>query len=163
MVLHGRIHGLPKQAKMLIGAFIITLSFGYYTGLRFVAENTGNTTQGIEEQYLGNETDEDAAEMKFKKSEKEIITMVHNHVVGMSMIFLALGGILLITSINPRLKKMLIIEPFISIVLTFGGIWLMWSGVLWFKYIIIVSGILLTLSFTLSTLLILFQLVKKQH
>jgi hypothetical protein len=163
MVLHGKIHDLPKQAKMLIGAFIITLSFGYYTGLRFVTENTGNTTQGIEEQYLGNETDEDATEMKFKKSEKEIITMVHNHVVGMSMIFLALGGILLITSINPRLKKMLIIEPFISIVLTFGGIWLMWSGVLWFKYIIIVSGILLTLSFTLSTLLILFQLVKKQH
>jgi len=162
MELHGRIHSLPKQAKLLIGAFLITLSFGYFTGLRFVNENTNNTTQGIEEQYLGNEDVEDAEEMKFKKSEKEIITTVHNHVVSMSIIFLLLGGVLLITSIHPMLKKALIIEPFISILLTFGGIWLMWSGVLWFKYIIIFSGILLTLTFTASVVLIFWQLFQKK-
>ena len=161
MELHGKIHELPKSAKLLVGFFILTLSFGYYTGLRFVNENTNNTTQGIEEHYLGNESDEDAAEMKFKKSEKEIITTVHNHVVSMSLIFLALGVILLLTSIPKRLKKILIVEPFISIILTFGGIWLMWSGVLWFKYVIIFSGILLTLSYTTSTILILLQLFKK--
>jgi hypothetical protein len=159
--LHGKIHALPKTAKLLIGFFIITLSFGYFTGLRFVNENTNNTTQGIEEHYLGNEDNEDAEIMRFKKSEKEIITTVHNHVVSMSLIFLALGGILLITSINPVLKKFLIVEPFISIVLTFGGIWLMWSGVLWLKYVIICSGILLTITFTTSILLILVQLFKK--
>ena len=160
MELHGKIHHLPKQAKLLIGAFIITLSFGYFTGLRFVSENTNNTTEGIEEQYLGNENNEDAVEMKFKKSEKEIITMVHNHVVSMSIIFLLLGSIILITSIHPLLKKFLIIEPFISIILTFGGIWLMWSGILWFKYVIIFSGILLTITFTTSVVMILIQLFK---
>ena len=144
-----------------MGFFILTLSFGFYTGLRFVNENTGNTTQGIEEHYLGNEEDEDADVMRFKKTEKEIITTVHNHVTSMSLIFLALGCILLITSIPAKLKKFLIIEPFISILLTFGGIWLMWSGVLWFKYIIIFSGILLTLTFTTSVVLILLQLFKK--
>jgi len=159
--LHGKIHEFPKQAKLLIGAFIITLSFGYYTGLRFVNENTSNTTQGIEEHYMGNEADENADVMKFKKTEKEIITTVHNHVVSMSLIFLALGGILLISSINPMLKKFLMIEPFVSIILTFGGIWLMWSGVLWFKYVIICSGILLTLTFTTSAVLIISQLFKK--
>lgn len=162
MVLHGKIHSLPGQAKALIGAFIITLSFGYYTGLRFVMENTSNTTKGIEEQYLGNESDENAEEMKFKKSEKEIITMVHNHVVGMSMIFLALGSIMLITSINKKIKKILIIEPFLSIIFTFGGIWLMWSGVLWMKYIVMLSGILLTLSYTFSVILIGSQLFSKK-
>ena len=161
MELHGKIHSLPKPAKLLVGFFILTLSFGYYTGLRFVNENTEATTQGIEEHYLGNEADEDATVMKFKKTEKEIITTVHNHVVSMSLIFLALGVILLLTSIHPMLKKFLIIEPFISIILTFGGIWLMWSGVLWFKYIVIFSGILLTVTFTLSVMLIMIQLFKK--
>ena len=161
MELHGKIHGLPKTAKLLIGFFIVTLSFGYFTGLRFVNENTKNTTQGIEEHYLGNEADEDADIMRFKKSEKEIITTVHNHVISMSLIFLALGGILLLTSVNPKLQKFLVVEPFISIVLTFGGIWLMWSGVLWFKYIIIFSGSLLTITFTTSVILILTQLFKK--
>ncbi len=161
MELHGKIHQLPKPAKLLVGFFLLTLSFGYYTGLRFVNENTNSTVNGIEEHYLGNEMDEDAKEMKFKKNEKEIITTIHNHVISMSLIFLVLGSILLITSIPVRLKKFLIVEPFISIILTFGGIWLLWSGVLWFKYIIIFSGILLTLTFTTSVLLILFQLFKK--
>lgn len=161
--IHGIIHQLPKPAKLLVGFFVITLSFGYFTGLRFVNENTGNTTRGIEEHYLGNEADEDADIMRFKKSEKEIITTVHNHVTSMSLIFLALGSILLITSVHPMLKKFLIVEPFISILLTFGGIWLMWSGVLWLKYIIVCSGILLTLTFTTSVVLILWQLFKKNQ
>lgn len=162
MVLHGKIHQLPKPAKLLVAFFILTLSFGYFTGLMFVNENTNSTVNGIEQHYLGNEADEEAEEMKFKKAEKEIITTVHNHVTSMSLIFLALGGILLLTSIPKGLKKFLIVEPFISIVLTFGGIWLLWGGVLWFKYIIIVSGILLTVTFTTSVVLILLQLFKKE-
>jgi len=161
MELHGRIHGLPKTAKLLIGFFIVTLSFGYYTGLRFVNENTNSTTQGIEEHYLGNEADENTDVMKFRKSEKEIISMVHNHVISMSVIFLMLGVILLITSLPAKLKKFLIVEPFISIILTFGGIWLLWAGVLWLKYVIIFSGILLTLTYTVSVVLIVQQLLKK--
>lgn len=161
MDLHGKIHQLPKPAKLLVGFFILTLSFGYFVGLRFVNENTNSTVNGIEEHYLGNEADEDAEIMRFKKAEKEIITTVHNHVTSMSLIFLALGGILLLTSIPKKLKKFLIVEPFISILLTFGGIWLLWSGVLWFKYVVIFSGILLTLTFTSSVILILFQLFKK--
>ncbi len=163
MELHGKIHILPKPAKLLIGFFIVTLSFGYFTGLRFVNENTNSTTIGIEEHYLGNETDENAEIMKFKKSEKEIISMVHNHVISMSVIFLLLGVILLMTSLPTKLKKFLIVEPFISIILTFGGIWLMWSGILWLKYIVIVSGIMLTLTFTISSVFVLFQLFKKKN
>ena len=161
MELNGKIHDLPKLAKLLLGFFIVTLSLGYFVGLRFIQENTNYTTNGIEEQYLGNEANENAAIMKFKKSEKEIISMVHNHVISMSFIFLLLGSLLLITSLPVWLKKILIIEPFLSIILTFGGIWMLWSGVVWFKYIIIVSGSMLTLTFCASVLLIFQQLLKK--
>jgi hypothetical protein len=111
---------------------------------------------------LGNEDDENAEVMKFKKSKKDIVTMVHNHVLSLSIIFLLLGGLLLLTNLSPILKKILIVEPFISLLLTFGGIWVMWSGVLWFKYIIMLSGILMTATFTASVLIILFQLLRKK-
>ncbi len=160
MSLHGKIHSLPKTAKLLLACFLITLSFGFYTGLIFVNENTNNTVEGIKTHYLGNENDENAEIMQFKKAEKEIITTVHNHVLSMSVIFFLLGMILLTTSIHPTLKKVLIVEPFISILLTFGGIWILWLGVDWFKYVIIVSGITLSLAFTISVFLIFSQLIK---
>ncbi len=46
-----------------------------------------------------------------------------------------------------------------SVILTFGGIYLLWSGVLWFKYIVIVSGILMTVSFVVATLSIIHQII----
>lgn len=162
MQFEGKIQQLSKTAKMLLVCFLITLSFGFYTGLLFINENTNSTFNGVEEHYLGNEDDENAEVMKFKKSKKDIVTMVHNHVLSLSIIFLLLGGLLLLTNLSPILKKILIVEPFISLLLTFGGIWVMWSGVLWFKYIIMLSGILMTATFTASVLIILFQLLRKK-
>lgn len=161
MELNGKIHSLPKQVKLLLFCFLITLSFGFFTGLRFVKENTNNSVNGITTHYLGNETDENADVLKFKKTEKEIITTIHNHVLSMSIIFFILGLILTITSVHPLIKKILLIEPFVSIIFTFGGIWLLWIGIDWFKYVIIFSGITLTLTFTTTIFLIISQLIKK--
>ena len=56
----------PKEIKLLIGAFVIVLSIGFYTGLLFVGETSSTNPHGIEEQYLGNEDIEDVEIMKFK-------------------------------------------------------------------------------------------------
>ncbi|MCB9336074.1 MAG: hypothetical protein H6586_07985 [Flavobacteriales bacterium] len=162
MKLRGTLSVLPKEAKILIFCFLITLSFGFYTGLIYVRENTNASFSGIEEHYLGNENNEDATEMKFKKPKKEIITMVHNHVLSLSIVFLIISFLVLLTDIQPIFKKILVVEPFVSLLLTFGGIWIMWSGVMWFKYIIMISGILMTITFTTSVLIIIFQLLRKQ-
>ena len=53
------------------------------------------------------------------------------------------------------------IEPFFSVLITFGGIYLMWTGLLWMKYIVMLSGILMTASFTASAFIILVQLFAK--
>ena len=76
----------------------------------------------------------------------------------MSMIFFFVGLILSITNLPKTIKLFLMIEPFISVVLTFGGIYLLWKNILWMKYVIILSGSLMTLTFTISILIILFQL-----
>lgn len=159
MEFNGLITSFPRELKLLIGAFVIVLSVGFYTGLLFIGETSTINPSGIEEQYLGNEADEEAVVMKFKKSKKQMLTLVHNHVLSMSIIFFLLGLILLVTKLNIRLKLFLMIEPFLSVVLTFGGLYLMWTGLLWMKYIVIISGTLMVLSYTLSIFIIFKQLI----
>jgi hypothetical protein len=163
MKIDGLIYSLTKELRWLIGAFIIVLSIGFYSGLLFVGETSSANPNGIEEQYLGNEADEGAMVMKFKKSEQEMLTLVHNHILSMSIIFFLVGLILSITKLNKKLKLFLMIEPFISVILTFGGLYLLWKGMIWVKYIVMFSGILMTLTFSVSVLVILFQVTKKNH
>jgi len=160
MTLNGCIETFPKELKLLITAFIIVLSAGFYTGLLFVSETSSNSPDGIEEQYLGNEEDLEANVMKFKKNEQQMLTLVHGHILSMSIIFFLTGLILVTTRLNYRLKLFLLVEPFISIILTFGGIYLLWKGMLWVKYVVMFSGLLMTLSYTLAVLIILKQLFK---
>ena len=146
--------------RNLLIAFVITLSFGYGTGMYYLTLTSGIETQSIEENYLGNEADEAALEMKFKKPEKEVVSIIHSHVISFSLIFLSIGGLFLLTSYSARLKSFLVIEPFVSILLTFGGIWLMWQGVSWMKYVIIISGTLMNLAYMLMAGLVLLALFK---
>ncbi len=161
MQLNGLIQTLPKEIKLLIGAFIIVLSMGFYTGLLFVSETSSTNPNGIEEQYLGNEADEDTIVMKFKKSEREMLSIVHSHMLSMSIIFFLVGIILSITNLSKKAKLFLMIEPFFSVVLTFGGLYFLWKGMLWMKYIVMFSGMLMTLTFTLAVVIIFFQLFQK--
>ncbi len=162
MQLNGLIFTLPKEIKLLIGAFIIVLSIGFYTGLLFVGETSSANPNGIEEHYLGNEDDENADVMRFKKSDQEMLTLVHNHILSMSIIFFLVGLIVSITKLNKKLKLFLIVEPFLSVILTFGGLYMLWTGILWMKYIVMLSGVLMTLTFTASVIVILKQLLSKK-
>ena len=148
--------------RNLLIAFVITLSFGYGTGMYYLTLTSGLQTKSIEENYLGNEGDEAALEMKFKKPEKEVVSIIHSHVISFSLIFLSIGGLFLLTSYSARLKSFLIIEPFVSIILTFGGIWLMWKGMGWMKYVIIISGTLMNLAYVVMSGLVLVTLVRRR-
>jgi len=161
MQFHGLIHQFPKEVKLLIGVFVLVISIGYYTGLAFVHETTENTPTGIEEHYLGNEADEEAIKMKFKKKKQSLITLIHNHVISLSMLFFVLSFLVSLTSYNRTLKKVVMLEPFASIVVSFGGIYFMWLGYTSLKYIVMISGILMTLSFVAATIMIFTSLYKK--
>jgi len=162
MQLHGLIHTFPKHIKLFIAAFVIVLSIGYITGLLFVNETDATSPDGIEENYLGNEEDEEAAVMKFQKSNREMLTTLHSHILSMSFIFFFLGALVAITSLPKKIKSFLMIEPFFSIILTFGGIYFLWQGMLWMKYIVIISGIVMTGVFLTASISILLQLLKKE-
>lgn len=159
MQLNGLIYTFPKEIKLLLIAFVVVLSVGFFTGLLFVNETSTANPNGIQEQYLGNEENEEALEMKFKKTDKQMLNIVHSHILSMALIFFLLGLILSTTQLQYKYKVFLMVEPFVSVVLTFGGIYLLWKGVTWMKYIVMISGTLMTLSYTLSALIILKQLL----
>lgn len=162
MQLDGLIHTLPKPIKLFIAAFVVVLSIGYITGLLFVRQTESTTPMGIEENYRGNEADVAAKVMKFEKGNREMLTILHTHILSISFIFFFLGGLVAITSLPKKLKSFLMIEPFFSIILTFGGIYFMWKGLSWMKYVVMISGMLMTTVYLVSASLVLFQLLKRK-
>ena len=159
MTYNGLLSSFPKEIKIFIGAFVLILSIGFFTGLLFVSQTSTTSPNGIVENYTGNEEDEDAEVMKFKKSDREMLTIVHTHILSMSFIFFLLGGLVWLTKLSKKIKLFLTVEPFLSVVLTFGGIYFLWTGVLWMKYVIIFSGFLMTATFSISVILVLYQLI----
>jgi hypothetical protein len=157
----GYIASFPKELKVLTAFFLITLSIGFYLGLGFVNETTENKSQGIIENYNGNENDVKAETMKFKKSEHEMYNILHTHFLSLSIIFFILGVLTCGTSINSALRKFLMIEPLVSVMLTFGGIYFVWLGFEWMSYTVMLSGILMTVSYTLAVVLVFRELVRK--
>ena len=162
MKLDGLIHTLPSYVKQFVAAFVVVLSIGYFSGLQFVRQTESDRPNGIVENYLGNEDMEDVAVMKFKKGDREMLTILHTHILSISFIFFLLGGLIAITSLPVKLKAFLMIEPFVSILLTFGGIYLLWKGMLWMKWVVMISGTLMTAVFVVGAAAVLIQLLKKQ-
>lgn len=150
---------LDSLTRRLLIAFVFVLSLGYFSGVCMVSYTTGGTIKGVQENYLGNEDNEEAVEMKFKKSAHEMLTIIHTHIISLSIVFLITGILVNGCSIPSWLKGILIIEPFISIFVTFGGIYLMWSGAEWMSVIVYISGLLMNICFTLSILVVLYTLI----
>lgn len=156
--IHGTLQKLPKHAKLFLSIFVLVLSFGYGVGVLYISKTSGISIQTIQENYLGNEDQIEAKEMKFKKPEKAILTLVHGHVISFALIFGIIGFMLLFSSYPKPVLRLLTIEPQISVITTFGGIWLIWVGIHWFKYVVMVSGLLMHISFTLISILLLLDL-----
>jgi len=154
MDLNNALGSMSLQFRLFVVCFVVVLNLGFFTGFNFVRVTTSLNSSGVEQNYLGNEEDEDAEIMHFKKSEQEVLTLIHNHVLSLSLIFFTLGVLMYMTGTSSTTKGFLMFEPFVSLLLTFGGIYLLWSGLVWFKYIIMISGMLMVLSILLMSFLI---------
>ena len=157
MRIKGLLASMPRQFRLFVIFFVLVLNLGFFTGFNFVRVTTSMNASGIEQNYLGNEMDEDADEMHFKKSEQEVLTLIHNHILSLSLIFFVLGALLYMTHVSNSLKSFLLFEPFVSLILTFGGIYILWKGVIWFKYVIMLSGMAMVFSLLLMSALIIWS------
>ena len=77
-----QLYKLPKLLKISLSIFLISLSFGYISGLDLLKHTTDFNLKGIEENIIGNEFDE-SEELKFDMSEREMAGIIHSHVISL--------------------------------------------------------------------------------
>ncbi len=153
------LRSLPLNIRLLLTAFLLAAAFGFTHGLFFVKHTTQLSTEGIAERYRGTEamgidpdTLPEGREIQYEKSEAEILNITHAHIITLSLLFLAVGLIFAMSSGLPSwLRGFVLVEPFVSIVLTFGGMWLVRFQHPAWSILMAVSGVAMTFSFFLMT------------
>jgi len=140
------------------------MSLGVSLGLVYVYETTEMTSGGTEEHYTGSALNDDMdIPEKYPKELESMLLTTHTHLISFSFIFFFLGLIFYMNStITGGWKTFIIIEPFISVLITFGSIWgVRYSSLIYSNYIIL-FGILTYLSFYLMVAMSLYELLVKK-
>ncbi len=137
-----RLRDADHTLKMFLTMFLFVLTVGYSIGLFFVDHTTKGTPEGLIEEYRGTPEGYDSAELKYPKSEDEMYIFLHNHILSLSIVFFAVGGLFYFSSTVPDVvKKVMMVEPLAALLTTFGGIWLMRFVSEQFSWLVIVSGV----------------------
>ena len=158
-----RLYEFPVKLKLLCFITVLNLTVGVVIGLYYVGYTTEFSISSTSEHFAGSKvTDDFDIPYKYPKPISELLNTTHTHVISMTFIFLILGAIFFFNSIiTGVLKTILIVEPFISILITFGGIWMIQFVHPSFSYIVILSGVLMYLSYFIMVLIIFYELAIK--
>lgn len=156
------LYQLNRDFKIFLSIFLIVLSVGVSFGLVFLYHTTSydkditserliDTKEFVEEDFGINESK--------AKSTGEILMTTHNHILGFAFIFFLTGGIFYFNSLVSNFwKTILISEPLVSTVVSFGSLWLVrFWGSDWI-YLTILSAILMYTSFFLMVAISIFDL-----
>lgn len=159
-----KIFQFPKQLKFLIASLLLSLTFGVIIGLGFLYYTTSYSTTKAIERYNGSQlTNEFEIAENYPKPISEIFITTHNHIIALTLIFSVVGFIFYFSSIpNSRLKNFLLIEPFISIIISFGSLWLIRFVNENFVYLMAVSSSFIYLSYFTMVSLILYEIFFKK-
>ena len=159
-----RLFELPEKVRYFFAAFLLVLTIGVSIGLVYVNRTTAMTADGTTEHYAGstlrNELD---IPDKYPKEIEGMLLTTHTHLISFSFIFFFLGALFYMNSIvTAGWKTFLMIEPFVSVLGTFGSIW----GIRYyspsFSIATLVFGILTYLSFYLIVAVCLYDLLLKK-
>ena len=155
-----RLFELPRKLKLLCFLTVFNITVGVGVGLYYVGYTTQYSPSGTSEHFAGSQVSDDFdIPDKYPKPFSELLNTTHTHVLSMTFIFIITGGIFYFNSIiTGSIKTFLIVEPFISIIVTFGGIWLVRFIHPGFSYLVILSGILMYLSFFIMASTIFYEL-----
>lgn len=162
--MNSKLYQLPDQLKKMIVALLFSLTFGVLIGLGFLYYTTSFSTKGAVERYNGSQLSDDLEIAEnYPKPVSEIFITTHNHIIAFTLIFTIVCSIFYFSSIlNNGLKTFLLIEPFISIIISFGSLWLMRFVNPNFVYLMALSSTLIYISYFTMTALILYEVLFKK-
>ena len=154
-----RLRDADRTLRLSITAFLLVLTLGYTIGLLFVEHTTSGTPKGMSENFRGSPEDSQSTELKYAKTPDEMYIFLHNHILSLSLVLFAVGGIFYFHSTpSGLLKDFLIVEPFVAIITTFGGIWLMRFVSEYFSWLVLLSGISMVVCYFVMVVLIVKEL-----
>ncbi|KAA3618578.1 MAG: hypothetical protein DWQ05_06360 [Calditrichaeota bacterium] len=160
-----KLYLLPSHAKKAIVAFLFLLTSGVLFGLVYLSTTTGMSPTGTAAHYAGDPVTKDELDMheNYAKPLSEMLITTHNHLIGFAYIFALTCGLFYFNSIiEGPLKGFLLVEPFISVLITFLSLW----GIRFvnpaFAVIAIAGGILTYFSYFLIVSILVFELVFKK-
>lgn len=156
---------LPRKVKLFLSAFLVLMTIGVTVGLVYVNLTTRMTGQGTTEHYAGSEMkDEMDILEKYPKEFESMLLTTHTHLISFAFIFFFLGATFYMNStITGGWKTFLMIEPFVSVLGTFGSIWgIRYGSDIW-SMAIMVFGVLTYVSYYFIVSIILYELLRKKQ
>lgn len=162
--MNSKLYQFPNQLKKMIIALMFSLTFGVLIGLGFLYYTTSFSTKGAVERYNGSQiSDEFEIAENYPKPVSEIFITTHNHIIAFTIIFTIVCSIFYFSSIlNNGWKTFLLIEPFVSVIISFGSLWLMRFVNPNFVYLMAFSSTLIYISYFTMTGLILYEVLFKK-
>lgn len=139
-----------KNIRIFLSLFLITLSIGVSLGLVFLYHTTSFNPNKTSLQLSSGSEDIDEFEFVAEKNSSvaELLMTTHNHIIGFSFIFFFTSIIFYFNRrIKGRWKTFFMIEPMISIPLSFLSLWGVKLIHPSFIYITVVSSTIMYLSF----------------
>lgn len=132
---------------------------GYTTSLLFVHHTTGMTPPGVAEHYRGSDSTAAEAAMQFPKTYSEMLTITHTHLLSMAAIFAFSGlALALCERPSPPWRRLLIVEPFVALLVSFGSMWLMRYVDAGFSWLLSLSSALMAVTFYVQSYFVLREL-----
>jgi hypothetical protein len=159
-----RLYQFPKQLKKFILVLIFSLTFGVLIGLGFLFYTTAFTPKGAVERYNGSQVSDEYEIMEdYPKPISELFITTHNHIIGFTLIFSVICTIFYFSSIiSDRLKTFFLIEPFVSVIISFSSLWLMRFVNSNFVYLMAISSSLIYISYFIMISLIIYEIIFKK-
>ena len=154
---------LDSTAKTFLAFFLITIQIGILIGIGYIYYTTDLNPEGTIEHYNGSEIIENDIPEEFPKPLEGMILTTHAHVNSFAMISLIIGLIFYFNSIiSNKFKLFLMIEPFISTIITFLSIWIMRYLNDSFVYLVMISSMLMYLCWSIMIIVSLYEIILKK-
>ncbi len=150
---------LPEPVRAVGRWITIVQLVGYTTSLLFVHHTTSMTPAGVAGRYRGADSAATDAAMQFPKSYAEMLTITHTHLFSMAAIFVFSGlALALCSRPGERWRRLLVVEPFVAILISFSAMWLMRYVDARFSWLLGLSSGIMAVTFYVQSFYVLREL-----
>jgi hypothetical protein len=157
-------NSLPETVRAVGRWITIVQLVGYTTSLVFIRHTTGMSPAGVATRYRGSDPDAAEGSMQFAKSFSEMLTVIHTHLFSMAAIFVFSGlALALCARPSERWRRILIVEPFVALLVSFSAMWLMRYADGRFSWLLAASSALMAITFYVQSYFILRELMARSR